>query len=294
MGLAAIIVLFAAGCSNGKNTGSSGSTDTPPAASPAANPAIASLVPSTIKSKGTLTIALDASDPPWESVASDGHTITGIDPDLVKALAQALGLKAQLINVPFATIIPGLADGRYDVGMSSFTDTQAREKIVNFVTYYQVGESFYVRAGSAKNYNGLDSLCGAKVSVQNGTLQQTLVQNQAKKCISEGKPTVTVLSFGSENDANLAVSSGRVNVGFADSFTTSYMIEHSNGQFTETGKVFDLAPYGIALPKGNGMAPAVLAAMKELMKNGTYMKILTKWRVQSGAITNPVINGATS
>ena len=47
------------------------------------------------------------------------------------------------------------------------------------------------------------------------------------------------------------------------------------------------------MPK-NGMAPAVLAAVKVLMADGIYTKILTKWNVQAGAITNPVINGATS
>ena len=44
-----------------------------------------------------------------------------------------LGLKAKLINSNFETIIPGLAAGRYDLGMSSFTDTKEREKTVDFV-----------------------------------------------------------------------------------------------------------------------------------------------------------------
>jgi polar amino acid transport system substrate-binding protein len=42
------------------------------------------------------------------------------------------------------------------------------------------------------------------------------------------------------------------------------------------------------------MAPVVLAALKDVIQNGTYTKILTKWGIESGAITNPVINGAVS
>jgi polar amino acid transport system substrate-binding protein len=42
------------------------------------------------------------------------------------------------------------------------------------------------------------------------------------------------------------------------------------------------------------MAKPLLAAVKHLMANGDYMKILKKWGVQQGAITNPQINGATS
>jgi hypothetical protein len=30
------------------------------------------------------------------------------------------------------------------------------------------------------------------------------------------------------------------------------------------------------------------------MKNGTYKKLIDKWGVQNGAITNPGINGAIS
>ncbi len=42
------------------------------------------------------------------------------------------------------------------------------------------------------------------------------------------------------------------------------------------------------------MAKPILAAVEHLMANGTYLKILTKWGIQSGAISNPKINGATS
>ena len=42
------------------------------------------------------------------------------------------------------------------------------------------------------------------------------------------------------------------------------------------------------------MTPPMLAALKVLIANGTYTQILTKWGVQAGAITTPMINGATS
>jgi polar amino acid transport system substrate-binding protein len=56
--------------------------------------------------------------------------------------------------------------------------------------------------------------------------------------------------------------------------------------------VFGVAPEGLAIPKGNGMAKPILEALKVLMANGTYMAILKKWEIQEAAISNPVINGA--
>ena len=42
------------------------------------------------------------------------------------------------------------------------------------------------------------------------------------------------------------------------------------------------------------MTKPILAAVKYLMKHGYYKKILAKWGVQGGAISNPKINGAIS
>lgn len=268
----------------GGSTSPSSQASTPPGATSS----LAAMVPAKIKSKGSLTFAMDASYPPDESIASDGHTIVGFDADLGNALAKELGLKANLENIKFDNIIPGLQDGKYDVGLSSFTDTKAREKVVDFVTYFQAGEGFYVKAGSGKKFNGLASLCGHTVSVESGTTEETDATTQSKKC------KVTVLTFPDQNQANLAVSSGRADVGFADSQVVGYIVKQSNGQFEETGKAFEVAPYGIALPKNNGMAPVILAALKALMADGQYKSILTKWGIQDGAITNPVINGAIS
>ena len=80
----------------------------------------------------------------------------------------------------------------------------------------------------------------------------------------------------------------------ADSPVASYIVEKSNGQFKVTGGPFPPEPYGIAIPKDNGMAPAVQAAVQALIDNGTYTKILEYWDLTDGAIDTPVINGAVS
>jgi polar amino acid transport system substrate-binding protein len=218
----------------------------------------------------------------------------GMDADLAKALGAVMGLKVNLTNETFDGIIPGLDTGKYDVGMSSFTDTKEREKTVDFVTYFQAGTSFYEKAEGGPTITDLASLCGLKVAVEKGTTQQDDATKQGKKCVKAGKETVTVDTFPDQNGANLALQSGHDQVGMADSPVAAYQVQQSDGAFQLAGQAYGVAPYGIALPKDNGMAPAMLAALKELMKNGAYTQILAKWGVQSGAITKPVINGAIS
>ncbi len=257
-------------------------------------PKIAKMVPAKIRSKGTLTVASDATYAPMEFIASDGKTVIGVDADLAKALGTVMGLKLKVQNATFATIIPGIKSGKYDVGMSSFTDTKARQKVVDFVTYFSAGTSFYVKASGGPNIKGLSSLCGKSVSVETGTTEQADATAQSNKCKKAGKPGVKVDAFTDQGAANLAVSGGRAQVGMADSPVAAYIVKKSHGQFKLSGKSYGTAPYGIALPKKNGMTKPMLAAVKYLMKQGTYMKVLKKWGVQKGAISNPKINGAVS
>jgi polar amino acid transport system substrate-binding protein len=237
---------------------------------------------------------MDATYAPNEFIAPNGTTIVGMDADLADAIATTLGLHFTLTNETFDGIIPGIISGKYDIGMSSFTDTKAREKQLDFVDYFQAGTSFYENATGGPAITGLSSLCGLKVSVEKGTTQETDATAQKSKCTKAGKPTVTVDTYNDQNEANLAISSGHDQVGMADSPVAAYQVKQSNGQFKLVGTPYGVAPYGIALPKGNGMAAAVLAAVKALITNGTYAQILAKWGIQSGAISHPVINGATS
>ncbi len=299
-----VVAVLAAACSSNSSsstttTGAPSTTATTVALPTATIPtqsthaAIAATVPAAIKSKGSISVALDATYAPDEFIGSNGSTIVGMDADLATAIGQVLGLKTTLVNATFDTIIPGIQSGKYGMGASSFTDTIARQKVVDFVDYFTAGEGFYVKTGSPLAFSGLTSLCGHSVAVESGTTEQTDAQTEAKACAKTGK-SVTVLSFGNQSQANLAVSSGRAEVGFADSQVAGYIVATSNGVFQNSGTAFEVAPYGLALPKGNGMAAPVQAAVNYLIGNGIYTQILTKWGVQSGAVTSSVINGATS
>jgi polar amino acid transport system substrate-binding protein len=251
---------------------------------------VAAQVPSDVTSSGTLSVAADATYAPDEFIASNGSTVIGADADLAKAIAQVMGLNADVKNVTFDSIIPGLAAKRYDLGMSSFTVTKEREKTVDFVTYLTAGTSFFVKAQGGPNIQSLADLCGHKVAAEKGTTQQNDATAQDKKCTSAGKPGVTVEVFPDENGVNLALSSGRADVGMADSPPAAYAVKQSNGQFKLSGKPYGAAAYGIAMPKNGGLAKPVQSAMKAVIADGSYKKILDYWGLQDGAITNPEIN----
>jgi polar amino acid transport system substrate-binding protein len=289
---------IAAGCGGG---GSSSTTSTTLTATPDINVAldkkVAGQVPSDIKSKGTLTVAADATYAPNEFIATDGSTVIGMDADLAKALAQAMGLSADVKNVTFDSIIPGLAAKKYDLGMSSFTITKEREKTVDFVSYAIAGTSFYVKADGGPSVASLADLCGQKVAAERGTTQAADATAQNKKCTGAGDPGVTLQVYPDQNGVNLALSSGRADVAMADSPPAAYAVEQSDGQFKLSGKQYGTALYGIAMPQTSGLAKPVQSALKAVMADGTYDRIFSYWGlVKKGpagcpcTITNPEIN----
>ena len=102
--LAVVTLAVTVGCGSSKKT-TSAATSTPASA---AVPSVEKLVPAAVKSKGTLTVASDASYAPNEFIGPDGHTVVGMDPDLMKALGAVMGLKVKVVNVTFASILPGM------------------------------------------------------------------------------------------------------------------------------------------------------------------------------------------
>ena len=257
------------------------------------NAADAKMVPAALKNV-TWQVATDATYAPDESMS--GTKMIGFDVDVMNAIATTLGVKVVENNVTFDNIIAGITSGKYQIGNSSFTDNKLREKSVNFVDYFQAGEGVYAKASSMTPFTSLASLCGLKVAVETGTVEQTDAQTQAKSC---GSKKLTVLSFSTQTEANVAVSSGQADVGFLDSQIAGYVVSQSKGAFKLLGSAVNVAPYGIATPKttqGKALAMAIQMALQTLVSNGTYGAILSHWGVSAGALTSSkiVLNGATS
>lgn len=274
--------------------GSSSSSTTTTAASTSSGSGPASLVPASVKSLGTITVASDATYAPNEFIGADGTTIEGMDIDLGNAIAKELGLTFKFVNAPFDSIIPAMQAGKYQLGISSFTDSKAREKVVDFVTYFTAGTSWVTQVGNPKNVS-ITNACGLPIAVETGTVEVQDIQQRSQACTSAGKAAIQIDQYQTQTDANTAVATGKDVAMLADSPVAGYAVTQSAGKLALLGSSYGNAPYGIAVAKGQGtFKDAILAAIKALMANGQYTQILSKWGVQSGAISNPVINGATS
>ncbi len=265
----------------------------------AADSALGAKVPAAIKADGKITIATDASYAPNEFTLEGSDEIIGMDVDLGKAIGKTLGVEVEFVNASFDGILAGIQAGRYDLGMSSFTDTKEREGTVDFVTYLDAGTSTMVRKCNPKNINSIEDLCGKKVGAENGTTQLDQLNKEdaegsvVKACKDAGKEPPVAQGFPKQTDVNAALQANRIDAYMADSPVVDYAVKKTGNAFEKAGEDTDTAPYGIAIPKTGGtFKDALQGAVQKLIDDGTYKKVLDNWGVGDGAITQAKVNGA--
>jgi polar amino acid transport system substrate-binding protein len=282
--------LVLSGCGGGSSSGGSGSGSSSGGASASADSALAAKVPASIKSDGVITVGSDTTYAPSEFLAADGSTIQGFDVDLFNLVAQKLGLKAKFQTAPFDSIIVGVGSQKYEVGVSSFTINSDREAQANMISYFSAGTQWSTKKGNPNKVDP-DNACGKQIAVQKATVQVDDITKRSTDCTSAGKPAITIDQYDAQSDATAAVVSGKDDAGLADSPVMAYAVKQTNGQLELLGKVYDSAPYGYVVKKDQTeFAQAIAQAVKELIDDGSYAKVLKKWGVDAGAITDPAVN----
>jgi len=276
-----ILILFAmllSACGSNTTTGS-GST-------PTANPATPTVAaPNDLITPGTLTVGSDTTYPPQEYIdPATGHA-KGFDIDLITAIAQRMGLKTNVLTTNFNTIIDSLSAKRFDVVISAVSVTPERQKKVDFVPYFNAGESLLVQSGNPLNLKSTADLCGHKVGVQNGTIEQADLQTASNACKNAGKSPIDMTVLTNQTDVIQLLATNRVVATYQDSPVTDYYNKLFPGRFTVGGSVVSAGPEGIVVRKGDSvMFNAIQTAFNQLKADGTYNSLIQKWGLTNEAI----------
>ncbi|MFC5799288.1 ABC transporter substrate-binding protein [Streptomyces formicae] len=268
---------------------------------------LAAKLPQAIRDKGEIKVGSDIAYAPVEFKDASGKVV-GIDPDIADALGKQLGVKFVFENGTFDTLLTGLRSKRYDMAMSAMTDTKDRQngvdsetgkKVgegVDFVDYFTAGVSIYTKKGDDKGIRTWADLCGKKLVVQRGTVSEDLAKAETAKCVKAKKGKITIEAFDNDQQAQTRLRAGGADAGSSDFPVAAYAVKTSGGgkDFQIVGEQVEAAPYGIAVAKNSAqLRDALQAALDAIIKNGEYEKIISKWGVQAGAVTEAKINGGS-
>jgi len=274
-------------------------TPAPPTPTP-----VASVDPTTLVQKGKLLVCSDLPYPPFESFDENGNPV-GLDIDMATEISNRLGLQVQIVNSVFDTIIAAVTSGKCDIIVSDMNVTTDRSKQISFIPYLKIGQSMLVAKGNPKNINVPTDLCGQSVAAESGTTEVDYLQGTgdykgkglAADCKTAGKPEVTVVVTQKDSDALQQLQAGKVVAYFADTPVAGQYAAKNPDQFQLVGQAIDPLPVGIGVPCGGAsdctnvaltpLGQAVQTALKSMMADGTYAKILDKYGAKDSAVTLP-------
>ena len=266
--LAAMMVLALAACA------SNASTDTTaPADSAAETEAPAEEAADSTAASGKLTMATEATFPPYEYY--DGDAIVGIDVEVAQAIAAKLGMELEVTDIAFDSIIPGVQTGKYDMGMAGMTVTDERKEQVNFSDSYATGvQVVIVKDDSA--IASVDDLFADGANTVVGTQAGTTGFIYATSDI-EDAGLGTVKSFGTTTDAVEALKNGQVDCVILDNEPAKALVAANEGLHILDTE-YAVEDYAIAIAKENtDLLDKVNAALAELKDDGTLQSIVDKY-----------------
>jgi len=241
-------------------------------------------VPDEYKTNG-VHVAVFNDWPPDEFV--ENGELKGWSVDMAKAMSEKLGVEFKFDATSFDVIIPGLVSKRFDAGFSSFGVTAERLKALDFVPQRREGTAYGSLKGKDYNINSEKDLCGHSVAVLTGAWDFQYLTKASEEQCKGGKP-IDLQQFTTQNAAELAVSSGRVELVAAGSAKLQYLAKQT-GKFQVTTFVSNAVYNGIGLRKGDKIGPVLRDALQAMIDDGSYKALMAKWGVDGSGMLDKAV-----
>lgn len=256
-----------------------------PASAQAVNAPARDALPEKVRADGTLRVATSLQWAPF-AYRSEKDEAVGIDISLMKLVAAKLGLKFELEDMKFPTIITGVASGRFHVGVNQLSMTPERLNAADMVPYFDTTSVVLVQKG--KTVKDVANLCGMEFVVTQGSVQISQLQELSKACVAKGAKEITQQLYPNSAETLLAVANGR-----GDAFLTAapqgvYIARVNPKVEVIKGDVPNVSrfPAGIVVEKGNAaMRKAIALALLSAIEDGSYKAILDEFGVGSSAVS---------
>ena len=198
---------------------------------------------SRIQTSGKLVVGTSGNMPLMSEKLITGELV-GFDIDMAKAMAETMGVKLELITLPFEHLIPALEQGKVDVVLSNMTMTVDRNMRVAFAgPYFVSGKCLVTKEQDIAQVNEPEDLkeTDAKIAVVKGTTSENFV--------TELLPQAKLILVDDMNKGTKMVAKGEANAFLTDfPICLSVMKRYPDSGFQSVVSLLTYEPIGIALP----------------------------------------------
>lgn len=253
---------------------------TPPAKDPAPAASTDSST-TTNTSDETIKVATDASYAPMEFMDLD--KVSGFDIDFLAAVMEEAGLKYEVTNIGWDTLLESVKQGtEYKAGISAVSITDERKETYAFsIPYFESTNMIMVKEGS--NIKSATDLKDKTVAVQNGTTADILMSKIM------GQNSTNLKKFDSNTLALLELDNGGADAVVADiAVVREYIKNNPNNKLVgiTDNTHFNSEYYGLIYPKDSDLKAKIDPAIQTVIDNGKYAEIYQKWFGTAPDLTN--------
>jgi len=266
--LLAALALLAAACGSDDDTASDEEEDTTTTEGETAAPAE---VPGLVE-EGKLIVVTTGNFPPFTSIDPDSGENVGYTIDIVREVADRLGLELELPTVDFVAELEGLSQGLYDIADSGIWPTPERQESFLFSRpMTSTGIVAQVRAEDADSA-GLGDLTGLNVGGIQGSSQEAyILENEAELNYE------SYSGFAGAGEGLTALKQGRVDALSQDTLVAGFA-SVNDPELAVAGPTVAAHPLSLAFQLGmEGKRDAVDAALNEIIADGTLAEIQKTW-----------------
>ncbi len=234
-----------------------------------------------IKEAGVITVYTNAEFPPFEYMSENKPD--GVDMQIAQAIADEIGVKLEIKNVKFDTILSSVTSGKGSMGIAGITVTDERKQEVDFSVEYATSTQYIILPKDSEVAK-IEDLAGMKIGVQLGTTGDIIISEEIDgkedektkehiKGVLEGSGA-TVHQYSSAADAAVSMNTGKVDAVVIDklpaeivasqydNFKTIELV-YEDGSNTEES-------YAVCVAKGNTeLLEVVNKVVGKLIDDGT-------------------------
>jgi len=192
-----------------------------------------------IKSRGTMTVAIDPTFAPYEYTDANNN-IVGYDPAIMAAVAKHLGVKIEYQRMAFSGIIPGLLAHSFDIEGSALNVTAERAKRLMYtVPVSKTVNGALVRSDfkTIPDKATIESLAGLTAAVKSASAPEQILKQFNETLKAKGLAPIQLVTVDSVDQTVAALMTHRADFVFDDLTVLADVVKQNPGKLKSTGEL---------------------------------------------------------
>ena len=224
----------------------------------------------TIQSRGTIIVGLEGDWAPW-SFVDENDELMGFDVEVARAIAEKLGVEAEIIPGEWDGLFAGMDAGRYDMVVNGVEVTPERTEKYDFADPYAYIRTALIVRGDNEDIKTFEDLKGKKTANSIASTYMNLAEEYGATCygVDTLDETLTMVLQGRVDATLNAIVS-----------YTDYLAQHPDANLKVVATTEDASNVAIPMRKGDETASlleAVNKAIAELHEEGILSELSIKY-----------------